>query len=150
MREIKFRGKALGDGYNFKAGEFVYGSLVFEGDEPYIVGPVVEANEDYIALEWWVPVDPATVEQCVPNTEKKALVQRIARLRKRERLQESIMRKLQVRVNQLEEVLEDYLELSETGQLCSIRCGADNNHCDTCDIVYLKNRIKELLGKEAD
>lgn len=64
MREIKFRGKALGDGYNFKAGEFVYGSLVFEGDEPYIVGPVVEVNEDYIALEWWVPVDPTTVE-CV-------------------------------------------------------------------------------------
>lgn len=61
MREIKFRGKALGDGYNFKEGEFVYGSLVFEGDEPYIVGPVVEVNEDYIALEWWVPVDPATV-----------------------------------------------------------------------------------------
>lgn len=82
--------------------------------------------------------------------EKKALVQRIAHLRKRERLQESIIRKLQVRVNQLEEVLEDYLELSETGQLCSIRCDEDNNHCDTCDVVYLENRIKELLGKEAD
>ena len=63
MREIMFRGKALEDGHNFKAGEFVYGSLVFEGDEPYIVGPVVEANEDYIAHEWWVPVDPATVGQ---------------------------------------------------------------------------------------
>lgn len=84
------------------------------------------------------------------EAEKKALVQRIARLRKRERLQECIIRKLQVRVNQLEEVLEDYLELLETGQLCSIRCDADNNHCDTCGIVYLENRIKELLGKEAD
>ena len=64
MREIMFRGKALEDGYNFKAGEFVYGSLVFEGDAPYIVGPVIEANEDYIAHEWWVPVDPTTVGQC--------------------------------------------------------------------------------------
>lgn len=63
MKEIKFRGKALEDGYNFRAGEFACGSLVFEGDEPYIVGPVVEANEDYIAHEWWVPVDPATVGQ---------------------------------------------------------------------------------------
>ena len=63
MREIKFRGKVLEDGYNFRAGEFAYGSLVFEGDEPYIVGPIVEANEDYIAHEWWVPVDPAHVGQ---------------------------------------------------------------------------------------
>lgn len=82
--------------------------------------------------------------------EKKALVQRITRLRKHERLQESIIRKLQVRVNQLEEVLEDYLELSETGQFCSVRCDEDNNHCDTCDIMHLENRIKELLEKEAD
>ena len=33
MREIKFRGKVLEDGYNFRAGEFVCGSLVFEGGE---------------------------------------------------------------------------------------------------------------------
>lgn len=82
--------------------------------------------------------------------EKKALVQRITRLRKHERLQESIIRKLQVRVNQLEEVLEDYLELSETGQLCSVRCNEDNNCCNACDILCLENRIKELLEKEAD
>jgi len=82
--------------------------------------------------------------------EKKALVQRIARLRKRERLQESIIRKLQVRVNQLEEVLEDYLELSETGQLCSVRCDESNNHCNTCVIVYFENSVKKLLGKETD
>lgn len=82
--------------------------------------------------------------------EKKALVQRIVHLRKRERLQESVIRKLQVRVNQLEEVLEDYLELSETGQLCSVRCDEDNNHCDTCDIMRLENDMKKVLGKEAD
>ena len=68
--------------------------------------------------------------------EKKALFQRIARLRKR--------------VNQLEEFLEDYLEFSETGQFCSVRCDESNNHCNTCVIVYFENSVKKLLGKETD
>lgn len=27
----------------------------------YIAGGVIEANEDYIAIEWWIPVDIETV-----------------------------------------------------------------------------------------
>lgn len=27
----------------------------------FIVGEVIEANDEYIALEYWVPVDPETV-----------------------------------------------------------------------------------------
>lgn len=82
--------------------------------------------------------------------EKKALVQRIAHLRKRERLQESIIRKLQVRVNQLEEVLENYLEFSE-----SVCCQCPNetilDYCDSvCELPEFKTKAKELLGKEVD
>lgn len=68
--EIKFRGKPLADLYEeftgeciFDTEEFVYGNLICSGNERYIVGEVVEASEDYIILEWWTPVDPATVGQ---------------------------------------------------------------------------------------
>lgn len=70
MRPIKFRGKPLADLYEeftgeciFDTEEVVYGNLICSGNERYIVGEVVEASEDYIILEWWTPVDPATVGQ---------------------------------------------------------------------------------------
>lgn len=75
--EILFRGKPdidqewLDDdeymqslvGVNYKDG-FVYGQLVYSGKQPYIVGEVVESMDDeWIALEYWVPVKPETVGQ---------------------------------------------------------------------------------------
>lgn len=59
-----------------------------------------------------------------------------------------LVRELRERIKQIEEILWDYLDLSETGQFCSIRCDADNCYCDTCDILYLENRIREILRKE--
>ena len=38
-------------------GTYVYGWYV----DGFIVGEVIEANDEYIALEYWVPVDPETV-----------------------------------------------------------------------------------------
>jgi len=75
-REILFRGKPdidqewLGDdeymqslvGVNYKDG-FVYGQLVYSGKQPYIVGEVVESMDEWITLEYWIPVKPETVGQ---------------------------------------------------------------------------------------
>ena len=38
-------------------GTYVYGWYV----DGFIVGEVIEANDEYIAIEYWVPVDPETV-----------------------------------------------------------------------------------------
>ncbi len=69
MSEYKFRGKAVmtkdeldhQDIPNYKG--WVRGSLVTDGDSRYIVGEVVEANEDGLIHEWWVKVDPKSVGQ---------------------------------------------------------------------------------------
>ena len=51
MRPIKFRGQAK------DTKKWVYGSLIInEFGGHYIAGPVVESNEEYIALDWWQPV----------------------------------------------------------------------------------------------
>jgi len=64
-REIKFRGLSTGDyeDLEIKKGKWVYGSLVFENKQPHIVGDVVEANDEYINLEQWIPVIPESVGQ---------------------------------------------------------------------------------------
>lgn len=41
---------------------WVKGNLIQNGDNPYIVGDVVETDREYIALEWWCPVEPTSVE----------------------------------------------------------------------------------------
>jgi hypothetical protein len=70
MREIKFRGIALMSTeeldvlkIDHKNG-WVYGNLVMDGNEPYIVGDLLEATDDYIIHEFWVRVIPETVGQC--------------------------------------------------------------------------------------
>lgn len=72
QRKVKFRGKSLADLYDyykgeyvFKKGEWVYGNLIVSGKKRYIVGEVIDAEEEYITLEWWVEVDPETVGQCI-------------------------------------------------------------------------------------
>ena len=65
MREIKFRGKSKLPAEDMKMlgiehdNGWVYGYYV----DGYIVGPVVESTEEYIALEWWCPVHRETVGQ---------------------------------------------------------------------------------------
>lgn len=42
---------------------WIYGNLINNGDHPYIVGDIIEATEEYIVHEHWVPVIPETVGQ---------------------------------------------------------------------------------------
>lgn len=61
-----FRGIALvGD-------KFAYGQVVYEDGKPCIVGPVVEADSEYLAFEWWEPVIPETLGQCTGLTAAKS------------------------------------------------------------------------------
>src|SRR5690625_683227 len=43
--------------------EWVEGNLVTNGDRPYIVGDLVEATDEYITFEFWLPVHPSSVGQ---------------------------------------------------------------------------------------
>jgi len=68
MREILFRGIVTSDfewedieGERFRKGDFAYGQLVFNKGEYYIVGELIEATDEYIAPEYWIPVDPETI-----------------------------------------------------------------------------------------
>lgn len=68
MREIKFRGKTeddmiFEDGKMIDKGTWVYGSLIVNGNLPYIVGEVIESDSEYIALEYWYPCDKSTIGQ---------------------------------------------------------------------------------------
>lgn len=69
MREIKFRGKSKMpqeemDDINIphKNG-WVFGNLIIDGGEAYIVSEVIECDSEYIALDWWVKVHTETVGQ---------------------------------------------------------------------------------------
>ena len=69
MREIKFRGKPIEDvdfdeiNVHISKDDFVYGNLIVDGNQAWIVKGVVESTNDYITLEQWIPVRPETVGQ---------------------------------------------------------------------------------------
>lgn len=73
MREIKFRGIATCDVEegSIKRGQMIFGQVVYQDGRPYIVGPVVETDAEYIALESWCPVEPESLGQCVGLTDSK-------------------------------------------------------------------------------
>ena len=69
MREYKFRGKAImpiGEldklGIKHDNG-WVYGNLIITGNEAWIVGSIIEWDDEYIAHEWWCQVDRNTIGQ---------------------------------------------------------------------------------------
>jgi len=71
MRYILFRGKptkevleneSLCKTLPIKDG-FVYGNLIYNDKQPYIVGPIADVNDEYCSMEWWCPVEPETVGQ---------------------------------------------------------------------------------------
>lgn len=81
MREIIYRGKAVIDFemeqvFEFwerevlKNGDWIQGDLIWNNGTPFIVHGVIEANDEYISLEWWVPVAPETIGQYTGLTDK--------------------------------------------------------------------------------
>ena len=69
MREYKFRGKVImpiGEldklGIKHDNG-WVYGNLIITGNEAWIVGSIIEWDDEYIAHEWWCQVDRNTIGQ---------------------------------------------------------------------------------------
>jgi hypothetical protein len=50
-------------GEHISKDEFVYGNLIVDGDVCYIVNGIVEATDDYINFERWIPVRKDTVGQ---------------------------------------------------------------------------------------
>ena len=78
MRYIIFRGKptkkvqedeGLVKTLPIKDG-FVYGNLIYNDKQPYIVGPIADVNEEYCSMEWWCPVIPETVGQYSDKKDK--------------------------------------------------------------------------------
>jgi hypothetical protein len=66
-REIKFRGflkdiDVIGIGVPH-TGHFVIGDLVQGTEYDYIVGGMLEANEEYSVLEWWQAIQKGTADQ---------------------------------------------------------------------------------------
>lgn len=55
-----FRGLSIDE--NSK-GEWQYGDLIKDRGRAFIINEVVEANEQYITIGSWCPVDPKTIEQ---------------------------------------------------------------------------------------
>lgn len=66
-KEIKFRGyvEKIDDiGIDVPhEGHFVYGNLVHGNNFDCIVGGLIEANEEYAAIEWWQTIQQGAAEQ---------------------------------------------------------------------------------------
>jgi hypothetical protein len=69
MRTIRFRGMPFASidfdfiNVHIDKNEFVYGNLIVDDKDTYIVNGVVSCDEDNIQLERWIPVRPETVGQ---------------------------------------------------------------------------------------
>ena len=68
MRTIKFRGKSICEDVittrdsRIAQGDWVYGSLIVD-TQPYIVGEIADVDREFIAPEFWIPVDKNTIGQ---------------------------------------------------------------------------------------
>lgn len=63
----RFRGISIDD--NSK-GKMQYGYLIADGKQAFIINEVVEANEQYITIGSWCPVDPKTIGQSMGLKDK--------------------------------------------------------------------------------
>ena len=69
MREIKFRGKSSAEefesdeGITVNTGDWIYGNIIVDNGQAYIVNGVVDCTGEYISLENWCPIDVKTVGQ---------------------------------------------------------------------------------------
>lgn len=58
----KYRGLSV-DEYNEEEGKWKYGYLIEDKGDSFIINQVIEANEQYITIGSWYPVNPATLGQ---------------------------------------------------------------------------------------
>lgn len=56
----KFRGLSIDEK---SKGEWQYGYLIADGEQAFIINEVIEANEQYITIGSWCPVDQKTIGQ---------------------------------------------------------------------------------------
>ena len=56
----RFRGLSIDENSKCK---MQYGYLIVDGEQAFIINEVVEANEQYITIGSWCPVDPKTIGQ---------------------------------------------------------------------------------------
>lgn len=87
------------------------------------------------------------------EVEKKALIGALVRYKKREKLIEKLLNKAQTRNDQLETILEEYLEHSECGLLCYGCLGIPlpgKTKCSECGVQQLEIRARKLLRKAAE
>ena len=58
----RYRGLSV-DEYNEEEGKWKYGYLIEDKGDSFIINQVIEANEQYITIGSWYPVNPATLGQ---------------------------------------------------------------------------------------
>jgi len=73
----KKAGQLMNDRYWFRGmrvdnKEWVYGSVSYFDEEPFITGEIVDWDDEYIAHAWWWKVNPETIGQCTGLTATKS------------------------------------------------------------------------------
>ncbi len=71
---MKYQGKSMMSlnqmaeiGIKWKNDGYVTGYPIVSGKDAYILNGVVEANEEYIAIEQWIPVFPESLQPVSPS-----------------------------------------------------------------------------------
>ena len=64
----KYRGLSLDENMKDK---WIYGNLIVDGQEAFIVNGVIESNEQYISIAEWCPVEIQTVGQFTGLVDKE-------------------------------------------------------------------------------
>ncbi|MDU2396445.1 MAG: YopX family protein [Streptococcus mitis] len=69
---LRFRGLSV-DEYNEEEGKWKYGYLIEDKGDSFIINQVIEANEQYITIGSWCPVNPATLGQSTVLFDKNGM-----------------------------------------------------------------------------
>ena len=140
MREYKFRGKPFEDvdfdeiNVHISKNDFVYGNLIVDGGVAYIVNGIVEATDEYLQLEQWIPVRPETVGQFTGHKDEDEV-----------EIYDGDILRYQTEDGTFEGVVE-YTLLRET----TLGCYTVLSRKDVSDIVDNENDIFKVIGNIHD